>query len=64
MSSLSAQVAAAATAQVTASALTLTAPVVSVNAAMATFSGVVACQTLMATSVVSAAYTPGVGNIL
>lgn len=36
---------------------------VTVNAAMSMFSGVVQCQTLMATSVISSSYTPGAGNI-
>lgn len=37
---------------------------VSVNSAMAMFSGVVMCSSLIATSVVSSSYTPGVGNLL
>jgi uncharacterized protein involved in type VI secretion and phage assembly len=42
----------------------VTAPTVSVDAAMSTFSGVVQCATLIATSgVVSPAYTPGAGNV-
>ena len=50
--------------QVTAaSSVTITAPSVSVNAAMSTFSGMVQCQTLIATTVDSAVYTPGAGNI-
>lgn len=36
---------------------------VTVNAAMSTFSGVVQCDTLIANAVVSASYTPGAGNI-
>jgi uncharacterized protein involved in type VI secretion and phage assembly len=36
---------------------------VTVNAATATFSGVVNAQTVVASSVVSASYTPGAGNI-
>lgn len=36
---------------------------VSVNTGMATFSGVVQCNTLITNSVVSASYTPGAGNI-
>jgi len=35
-----------------------------VSAPMTTFSGVVQAQTIIATSVVSSAYTPGVGNLL
>lgn len=50
--------------QVTAaSQLTVTAPSVIVNAAMSTFSGMVQCQTLIATTVDSATYTPGAGNV-
>ena len=51
-------------------ACTVNAPTVSVNAAaiafnsgIATFSGIVQCSTLVTNSVVSASYTPGVGNI-
>jgi hypothetical protein len=36
---------------------------VTVDAAMAKFSGVVKCETLIATTVVSSVYTPGAGNI-
>ena len=35
-----------------------------VKAPESTFSGTVVCQTLIATSVISASYTPGVGNLL
>jgi hypothetical protein len=35
----------------------------SVNAAMAQFSGVVQCSTLIATTVVGTNYTPGAGNV-
>lgn len=41
----------------------VSAATVKVDAAMATFSGVVQCQTLIATSVVSSSYTPGAGNV-
>jgi uncharacterized protein involved in type VI secretion and phage assembly len=41
----------------------ITAPLVNVNAAMAKFSGVVQCQSLVTTMVTSPAYTPGAGNI-
>jgi uncharacterized protein involved in type VI secretion and phage assembly len=53
------------TADVTAAtALNLTAPIVNVNAPVATFSGVLMAQTLVAsTGVVSPSYTPGAGNI-
>lgn len=47
-----------------ASEVTITAPSVTVNAAMSTFSGVVQCQTMMATvGVISPSYTPGAGNV-
>ena len=49
--------------EVQASTVTVTAGTVTVNAAMATFSGMVQCQTLQATTVISSIYTPGVGNI-
>ena len=43
----------------------VTAPMVNVNAAISTFSGMVEAQTVMADSfVISPAYTPGVGNLL
>ncbi len=41
----------------------VTAPSVSVSAAMSTFSGIVQCQTLIATTVVGTTYTPGAGNV-
>jgi uncharacterized protein involved in type VI secretion and phage assembly len=41
----------------------ITASTVEVDAAMARFAGVVACETLQATSVVASSYTPGAGNI-
>jgi len=50
--------------QVTAaSSMTITAPQLSVNAAMATFSGIVQCQVMQATTVVASTYTPGAGNV-
>ena len=50
--------------QVTAaSEVTITAPSVNVNAAMSTFSGMVQCTTLIATTVDSTAYTLGAGNV-
>jgi len=42
----------------------VTAGVLSFSAAMASFSGVVQCTTLIATTVVGTTYTPGVGNLL
>jgi len=54
------------TAEVTvtaASSMTVNAPQLSVNAAMATFSGIVQCQVMQATTVVATTYTPGAGNV-
>ncbi|MET0398121.1 MAG: phage baseplate assembly protein V [Longimicrobiaceae bacterium] len=48
---------------VQASTVEVSAGSVSVNSGMSTFSGVVQCSTLITNSVVSAAYTPGAGNI-
>jgi uncharacterized protein involved in type VI secretion and phage assembly len=50
--------------QVTAaSSMSITAPQLNVNAAMATFSGIVQCQVMQATTVVASTYTPGAGNV-
>ena len=46
-----------------ASSVSVTAPQVSVNAAMTTFSGIVQCQSIIATTVVGTTYTPGAGNV-
>jgi uncharacterized protein involved in type VI secretion and phage assembly len=46
-----------------ASQVSVTAPSVSVSAAMSTFSGIVQCQVLQATTVVATTYTPGAGNV-
>ena len=46
-----------------ASEVDVTAPSVSVSAAMSTFSGIVQCQVLQATTVVASTYTPGAGNV-
>ncbi len=48
---------------VSASTIEVTASMLTVNSAMAKFSGVVQADTLIANSVVSASYTPGAGNI-
>lgn len=48
---------------VQASTVEVSAGMVTVDTAMATFSGVVQCNTLIATSVVSSSYTPGAGNV-
>jgi uncharacterized protein involved in type VI secretion and phage assembly len=54
-----------ASAKVTVSAakVDVSAGMVNVDAGMSKFSGVVKCDTLIATSVVSTSYTPGAGNI-
>jgi len=46
-----------------ASQVTVNAPTVNVNAAMSTFSGIVQCQVLQATTVIATTYTPGAGNV-
>jgi uncharacterized protein involved in type VI secretion and phage assembly len=54
----------AAQVQVTAaSSMSVNAPQMTVNAAMASFSGIVSCQVLQATTVVASTYTPGAGNV-
>ena len=45
------------------STVTVNASSVTVNSPVSTFSGIVNCQTLIATSVVSSSYTPGAGNV-
>lgn len=47
-----------------ASQLEVSAAMVTVNAGMAKFSGVVQADTLIANSVIASSYTPGTGNIL
>lgn len=54
---------AAANVDIQAARVTISAGMVNVDAALAKFSGVVQCQTLISTSVVSSSYTPGAGNI-
>lgn len=49
---------------VQASVLELAAGSVTVNAGMASFSGVIQATTVIATSVVSSSYTPGAGNLV
>jgi uncharacterized protein involved in type VI secretion and phage assembly len=50
--------------QVTAAAsMSLTTPMLTVNAPMATFTGNVQCQMLMTPTVVAATYSPGAGNV-
>ena len=48
---------------VNASQVSVTAGQVTVSAAMSQFSGVVQCDTLIATTVIGSTYTPGVGNV-
>jgi uncharacterized protein involved in type VI secretion and phage assembly len=43
--------------------LSVTAGMVSVDAGMSKFSGVVKCDTLITNAVISSSYTPGAGNI-
>jgi uncharacterized protein involved in type VI secretion and phage assembly len=52
-----------ATVKVQASQVDISSGLVSVNAAMSKFSGVVKCDVLQATTVIANTYTPGAGNI-
>lgn len=52
-----------ATVKVLASKVEVSAGMVKVDAAISTYSGIVKCDTLVATSVISTSYTPGAGNI-
>jgi phage baseplate assembly protein gpV len=54
---------AAAQVHVNASQVNVSAGLLNVDAGMSKFSGVVKCDTLIATSVVAANYTPGTGNV-
>jgi uncharacterized protein involved in type VI secretion and phage assembly len=54
---------AAAKVKVQASTVEVSAGMVTVDTAMAKFSGIVKCETLISTSVISTSYTPGAGNI-
>lgn len=47
-----------------AATVTIKAPLVTVSAPMTTFNGIVQCNTLLTNTVVSAVYTPGIGNVL
>jgi hypothetical protein len=49
---------------VNSSQLEISASMITVNAGMAKFSGVVQTDTLIANSVIASSYTPGTGNIL
>jgi uncharacterized protein involved in type VI secretion and phage assembly len=48
---------------VNASRVEVTASMITVNASMTTFSGIVECDVLQATTVVASTYTPGAGNV-
>ena len=63
MDSAGITVQAAAKVKVQAATVDVSAGMVTVDTAMAKFSGVVKCEVLITNSVVSAAYTPGAGNI-
>lgn len=54
---------AAANVDIKAAKVTVTAGMVKVDSALAQFTGVVQCQTLISNAVVSTSYTPGAGNI-
>jgi uncharacterized protein involved in type VI secretion and phage assembly len=54
---------AAAKVTVNAAQVAVSAGIVTVDAGMSKFSGVVQCDTLIATTVIAATYTPGAGNI-
>ena len=56
-------VTAAAKVTVNASTAEITAGMLTVNAGMSKFSGVVKCDTMISNAVVSASYTPGAGNV-
>lgn len=63
MESGSVSVDAAGTVELQASMVTISAGMVSIDAAMTSCSGVLQCDTLIATTVVASTYTPGAGNI-
>lgn len=54
---------AAATVSVQASRVNVSAGTVNVDAALSTFSGVVRCDVMQATTVIATTYTPGAGNV-
>ncbi|WP_139559725.1 phage baseplate assembly protein V [Methylotetracoccus oryzae] len=54
---------AAANVKVTAAKVDVSAGMVNVDTAIAKFSGIVKCETLISTAVISSSYTPGAGNI-
>lgn len=63
MDSSGVTVTASANVTINASQVSISAAMVSVDAGMSTFSGVVQADTVIASSVVGASYTPGAGNI-
>jgi phage baseplate assembly protein gpV len=63
VNSLSATINASSSCTLNAPLVTVSGALVSINSGLATFSGVVQCQTLITNAVVSTSYTPGVGNI-
>ncbi len=63
LSSSGVSIVSSAVVEVQASQVNVSASMVQVDAGMSQFSGVVKCDTLIATSVVSSSYTPGAGNV-
>jgi uncharacterized protein involved in type VI secretion and phage assembly len=63
MASAGVTVTASAKVTINASSVEVSAGMVTVNAGMSKFSGVVQCDTLISNAVVSTSYTPGAGNI-
>lgn len=63
VNALNATLNASASCTLNAATLTVAAGAITLNAGIVTCSGVVQCSTLIASSVVSSSYTPGVGNI-
>jgi uncharacterized protein involved in type VI secretion and phage assembly len=63
MSSSGVTVNASATVTINASRMAVSAAMLTVNASMSRFSGVVQCDTMISNSVISASYTPGAGNL-
>jgi uncharacterized protein involved in type VI secretion and phage assembly len=51
------------TVSVNAAHVGVTAPIVTVDAGLTSFSGIVQCNTLVTTTVIASVYTPGAGNI-
>ena len=49
--------------EVQGSMIKMSAGMVTVDAALASFSGMISCNVLLASTVISATYTPGAGNV-